>query len=132
MNILEIQGAKTIITRTFESRKHPITKQILGDWAFNGINFEKYVYKKYGITVLGLEKRNNRKFNLPEDIQRQEQRKQEKASIIKPFRYRVEQNFIHLVKARRLTRVWTVKAKNYETLVKLRHLVFAIGKLDLI
>jgi putative transposase len=131
-NTSEIQGAKTIITRTFESRKYPITKQILGDKAFNGNDFEKDIYRKYGITVLGLEKRSNRKFNLPEDIQRQEQKKQEKARIIKPFRYKIEQNFAHLVKARRLTRIWEVKAKSFETLVKLRHLVLALGKLDLV
>lgn len=71
------------------------------------------VYRKYGITVLGLEKRNNRQFNLPGGIQRQEQRKQEKANIIKLFRYKIELNFAHLAKARRLARVREIKAKSY-------------------
>lgn len=128
-NTSEIVGANVIISRTFESIKKPITKFILGDKAFNGKEFEQNIFKKYGIMVLGIEKLSNRKFNLPEDIELKEFKKQQKDRIIKPHRYKVEQNFAHLTLARRLTRVWERKAKSYETFVKLRHMLLVLRKL---
>lgn len=130
-NTSEIVGAKTIIARTFESLTKPITKFILGDKAFNGKEFETNLLQKYGLIMLGLEKEQNRKFNLTQDKQRHEQRKQIKASLIKPHRYKVEQNFAHLTQARRLTRVWERKSKSYETFVKLRHMLLVLQRLGI-
>ena len=129
-NTAEIIGAKKIIAQTFESRKKPIVKFILGDKAFNGAEFEKEIYRKYGIVVLGIEKKQNRKFNLPEDIKLHQHRSEIKDSIIKPHRYKVEQNFAHLVHSRRITRVYEREVKSYATFVKLRHMQLAIKKLS--
>jgi putative transposase len=130
-NTAEIKGAKTIISRTFESQTKPIVKFILGDKAFNGEGFEKEVYAKYGITIVSLKKKQNRKFNLPEDEAKHVRIEKEKYDFITPHRYRVEQNFAHHMQDRRLTRIYDYYPKSYEGYVKLAHIVRSIRKLGI-
>jgi transposase len=128
-NTSEIVGAMTIIDRTFNSKQKPIVKFILGDKAFNGDKFEKEIYTKHGIVVLGLQKETNKKFELNEEKEHRLKQKEFKERIIKPHRYKVERNFAHLMLARRLTRVWERKSKSYETFVKFRHILLLLKKL---
>jgi putative transposase len=128
-NTAEIKGAQTIISRTFESKVKPIVKFILGDKAFNGDGFEKEVYNKYGIIIVSLKKKQNRKFNLSEDEKLHSRIEQEKYNFITPHRYRVEQNFAHHTQNRRLNRIYDYYPKSYEAFVKLAHVVRNIRKL---
>jgi putative transposase len=130
-NTAEIKGAETIITRTFESKLKPIVKFILGDKAFNGDSFEKEVYNKIGIIIVSLKKKQNRKFNLPQDEYLHDRIEQEKYNFITPHRYRVEQNFAHHTQNRRLNRIYDYYARSYETFVKLGHMLRSIRKLGI-
>jgi putative transposase len=128
-NTPEVKGAERIIQFTFDSKKHPIVKFIIGDKGFASRELEERLFQKYGICLLSLEKKHNRKFQLPEDEQRYQYRKQLKKLMINPDRYKVEQSFAHTSQARRLTRVYERYSKSYETFVNLRHLQLVLKKL---